>query len=166
MKLTRHYAINVLFARLEQMALGHMDETTLEALLTNIESLRKVAEDFELLKKELFKRIYGDVEQMTEEQKNDIRGFFEMLENGKADEAKDAYPDMIAKREKEIKVIVSLLNKEIDVEIASVDEKAFVKGLLLGNKDVKASEARAVFAPLFVTHEREEADFSELDELI
>lgn len=170
MKTTRHYAINILFENLGQMALGHLDENTLEVAMTNFEALRKTADDFEALKKELFKRIYGDTEKMTEDEKKRINDFFEMLGKVQGDDTeavKAAYPDLYALREKEVKVIVSLLNKEIEVDITPMDEKAFVKGVLLGNKAMRANEVRMRFAPMFKAEEREEkADFSELDEMM
>lgn len=170
MKITRHYAINILFNRLGQMALGNLDENTLEVALTNIEALRKVTDDFEALKKELFKRIYGDVEKMSEEDKTNINNFFAMLGKVKDEDAeavKAAYPKLYAMREKEVMIIVSLLNKEIEIDLTPMDEKAFVKGIILGNKDAKAHEVSMIFAPMFKTIERDgKADFAELDELM
>lgn len=169
MKTTRHYAINVLLANLSTLALGNLDEATLEIALTNIEALRKVADDFEALKKELFKRIYGDVDKMSEDERKNLQDFFDMLGKIKdeTDAIKSAYPSLYAMREKEIKVIVSLLNKEIEVDIEPMERKTFTKGILLGNKDAKAIEIERVFAPMFRTEESEaKADFSELDNLI
>lgn len=170
MKTTRHYAINTLFAKLGQMALGHLDENTLEVVMTNFEALRKVADDFESLKKELFKRIYGDSEKMTEEEKKRINDFFSMLGKIKGENVetvKVAYPDLYAMREKEVKVIVSLLNKEIEVDITPMNENAFVKGVLKGNKTMNTREVSATFAPMFeVAESEDEADYSELDELL
>lgn len=169
MKTTRHYAVNVLFANLGTLALGHLDEKTLESAMTNFEALRKVADDFEALKKELFKRIYGDIEQMADDDKQRINDFFSMLEKAKNDTeaVKAAYSDLYALREKEVKVIISLLNKEIEIDIDPMDEKAFTKGVLLGNKNAKANDIAMVFRPMFkAENEETNTDFSELDELV
>lgn len=169
MKLIRNYAIKV-YETLNTMALGHLDDATLELTLQNLSVLGKAYDDFLALKKELFKRIYGDVEQMSEDDKKNLQDFFDML--GKVKDAetesavKAAYPALYEKREKEVKVIVSLLNKEIEVEIEPMDANAFVKGIVKGKKDTKIADIRALFALIFKAEEKKDADLSELDELM
>lgn len=173
MKLTRNQAINI-FTGLGGLALGSLTEDVLEKTMDNLMALRKVADDFEALKKELFKRLYGDIEKMDETEKKKLTDFFGML--SKLEHAEDkaemeqaiktAYPEYYDLRVKEIKMLVSLLNKDVDVELAKVDEKIFVKGILMGNKGAKAHEVRGMYAPLFIAPEKAETDLSELDELL
>lgn len=173
MKITRNQAINM-FGTLGQIALGKLNEDTLERTMHNFCELRKVADDFEALEKELFKRLYGDMETMEETERKDIQDFFGML--SKLDHAEDkvemeqtikaAYPKLYDLRRKEVGVIISLLNKEVEVEIQTVDEQAFTKGVIAGNKDFKTFEVKQAFAPLFEVAEAKETDLSELDELL
>lgn len=169
MKLTRNYALEA-YRRLGAMALGHLDDVTLETTLNNFNALRKIADDFEALKKELFKRIYGDVEQMSEDERNDLQKFFDMLgkvQDGESEKAiKAAYPAYYDMRVKELKVLVSLLNKEVDTDVEPMDADAFCKGIVKGQKDIQMAEIRAFFAPIFKENEKKDADLSELDELL
>lgn len=168
MKLFRNYIVRV-YETLNTMALGHMDDATLELTLQNLNALGRAYDDFLALKKELFKRIYGEVEKMTEDERKELQDFFDML--GKVKDAetesavKAAYPALYEKRQKEVKVLVSLLNKEIEVEIEPMDADAFVKGIVKGKKDTKIADIRAFFAPIFKA-EKKDADLSELDELM
>ena len=169
MKTTRTVAITM-FEALSQIALGQMEDSVLEKTMTNFEALKRVKDDFEELKKELFKRLYGDVEKMDEEKRKGIQEFFDALSKVKSDEdavaVKKEYPELFETRVKEMNVIVSLLNKEVEIEIEKVDEKAFVAGVIKGNKKVSVAEAEGLFRPLFEEKEKKEADFSELDELM
>lgn len=177
-KITRRNAVN-LFAQLGAMALGHLDDETLTATMDNFNTFRKVQEDFEALKKELFKRIYGDVEKMDEDEKKRLQDFFDILnkmQNNTSVEklteldtlAKETYPELYEMRKKEINVILSLLAKEIEVEIVEVDADDFIKGIVKGKKDAPVHKIRAVFAPMFKEEKTDDkkADFSELDELL
>ena len=169
MKTTRNTAI-MMFDVLAQMALGQMDEVTLEKTMTNFEALRKVREDFEAVKNELFKRLYGDVEKMTEDEKKTLQDFFGMLAKIKDEDGEKAvraaYPELAEKREKELKILASLSNKEIEVEIEKVNDVLFTAGLIKGNKKMSVAEIALIFHPLFEEKEKKEADFSELDELM
>lgn len=173
MKITRHTAIQ-LFHKLGTMALGHLDDDTLEAVMTDFNAFRKIAEDFEELKKELFKRLYGDLDAMDEADKKRILAFFEIIAKiEKADNkaeletlAKETYPDIYDLRRKELKCIISMLGKEIDVDVVKVDADAFIKGIVKGKKDAPVHEIRAAFVPIFKELERTENDYSELDSLL
>lgn len=165
-----------MFARLGQMALGNLDDRTLGDTMDNISALRKVQEDFDALKKELFKRLYGDVDTMEEDRKKEVTDFFDMLgrlERAEGDETielekvcRAAHPELYDLRVKEVKVLMSLLGKEVDVDIVKLDETAFVRGVLKGRKDANVNELHTVFAPLFAKKEKADADLSELDELL
>lgn len=179
MKMTRNAAIGM-FQTLGAMALGNLNDEVLTATMDNFNAFRKVADDFEALKKELHKRIYGDVEKMDEDERKRYTDFMSLLEKmgrtkeaEKVDElaklAKDTYADLYAMREKEVKVLVSLLNKEIDVEVTPVDADEFCKGVIRGKKDTPIHEIRAVFSFMFKKEEKnedEKEDFSELDDLL
>lgn len=170
MKVLRHSAI-IMFRQLGTMALGHLTETTLEATMDNFNAFRKVAEDFDKLKEELHKRLYDGVD---EDKKN---AFFEEVAKMEKEREiekkleytkmlKDSYSDIWAIYQKNINVIDSLLNKEVDVEITEVDADEFIKGVVRGKKDAPIHEIRAAFKPMFKAEEEKEADFSELDELL
>ena len=174
-KITRNHAIG-LFERLGVMTLSKLEDSILVATMNNINALRKVADDFEALKKELFKRLYGDTEKMDDAQRKKLQDFFDMLQkigNAKGEEAKAletackvAFPEYYEVRVKELSVLMTLLNKEVEIEIEEVEETAFVKGIVAGNDAIKVQEVHAIFAPLFKAEEKKDADFSELDELL
>ena len=89
MKIKRHAAISM-FQTLGTMALGHLDEATLEATMDNFNAFRKAAEDFDKLKEELSKRLYADVDEKKKED------FFKIV--GKYENEKDADKKMEYKK--------------------------------------------------------------------
>ena len=153
-----------MFENLRNLALGHLEDVTLAKTMTNLESLRKVVDDFENLKKELFKRIYGDIESMGENEKENLKDFFSMLSNNA--NVANTYPNLYKLRQKEVSVIVSLLNKDVEVDVEPVDKNLFVAGIIKGNKDAKVVDVVNVFAPLFEPQDEKITDVSELDEFI
>ena len=165
-KITRQYAISM-YQNLGAMALGHMDETTLSAVLDNLDKFRKVQEDFQKLSQELAKRLY---EGKDEEQKN---AFFALV--GKMESEKDIekrmeiekelkeYPEFYELYIKHLNVLSKLLCKEIEMDITEVDKDAFIAGVVKGKKDAPVHEIVAFFAPMFKEEERQ-TDLSELDE--
>lgn len=169
MKTTRNRVV-MMFDMLSQLALGQMDEITLEKTMTNYEALRKVREDIEAMKKELFKRLYGDVEKMSEDEKKNLQDFFDMLAKVKDEEGEKAvraaYPALAEAREKEMKILLSLGNKEVEVEVEKVNDVLFTAGIIKGNKKISVADIALVFHPLFEEKEEKPADFSELDELM
>ena len=161
----------MMYQQIGTMALGHLNEETLEAVIDNFNAFRKVAEDFDTLKEELSKRLYANVD---ESKKNT---FFNLIAKYEAerDMQKRAeqwemmnrnFSDLLPIYEKHLSVIVSLANKEVDIELTEVDEDDFVKGVVKGAKDAPVLDIRAVFAPMFKKAEKKEDDFSELDELL
>lgn len=178
MKLTRNTAI-ALFRNLGQSALGHLDDATLTTVMSNFNALQKVADDFESLKKELFKRIYGDAEKMAEDERKRLNDFFKAIakmEKAERESIKEldaalkaTYPDLYEMRQKEVKVLLTLLDKEVEADIELVDADAFIAGIAKGAKDAKLAEIRLAFAPMFRKAKEEEKareDFSELDSLL
>lgn len=169
MKILRHKAVAMADA-LAGLALSEVDVQTLETTMMNYEHLRRAKEDFNALQNELFKRIYGDVEKMQESEKKPLQEFFNALgkvrDNEGEDTLKKAFPALFEKREKEMQVLQSLLNKELEIALEKVDEKAFVGGIVKGNKRLSMAEVARVFAPMFEEKEKQETDLSELDDLL
>lgn len=172
--ITRDHAV-AMFSALEKMTLSNMEDSILEPTIANIAILRKVNEDYEALKNELFKRLYGDVETMEEDARKRLQDFFDMLGKmgkvrGTEYEAldlacKETYPELYVIRIKEVKVISNLLNKELELDFTEVDEKAFTMALVKNNDKVKATGVHQLFAPFFAPEEKT-TDFSELDTLL
>lgn len=170
MKIRRHAAISM-FHTLGTMALGHLDEAILEATMDNFNAFRKAAEDFDKLKEELSKRLYADVEEKKKEDFFKIVGKYESEKDAdKRSEyeklMKDSYVELWPVYEKHIAVLTSLANKEIEVEITKVDKDAFILGILKGNKNNPSFLIEQVFGFMFKELEKEEDNFSELDELL
>ena len=175
MKITR-FAANRIFHRIGTMALGHLDEKTLEAVIENFNVFRKVVDDLETLKRELFKRIYGDLDKMDEVDREKIISFFELIEkieNADKDErikldtaAKETHPELYELRKKELATIIFLLNKEVEVEVSMVDADEFIKGIIKGKKDVSVNEIRSIFGFMLEEKEEGDVDLSELDGLV
>lgn len=183
-KITRNEAVSI-FGMLGSMALGHLSEDTLGLVMDNFNECRKVQEEIVKLNEELTKRLYADVDEKRKE------GFFKELSrmedlrnalnaSRSKEEAEkilkdmkditkllnDSYPDEKALNEKHSRVLNQLLAKEIEVELHEVDADEFIKGVVKGKKDAPIHEIRAAFAPMFKAEEKQETDFSELDELL
>lgn len=164
--ITRNHAIS-LFQTIGNMPLGNLDEATLESVMANFIAFRKVTENFDNLQKELSERLYKDV---------DKDAFFEVAEKYEREsniekraelyEVMKTHTDLMPIYEKHISVILSLLNKEVEIEVEEVDADAFIMGVVKGKKDAPIHEIRAVFAPLFKEIKKEATDMSELDELL
>ena len=175
MTITRNSAIRM-FQILGTLPLGNLDDITLEAMLENFDTFRKASESFDAMRNELFKRIYGDVENMSEDDKSRLTDFFELVERiAKASKedaaelenvAKTTYAELYEKRVKEVKILESLLTKPIELDIIDVDGNAFCKGILRGKKDAAAIELHSLFSFMFKKAEKAEAEYSELDELL
>ena len=170
-KITRQHAIE-LFRQIGAMALGHLDETTLSVVLDNFEKCRKVQEYYQKLSEELAKRLYDGKD---EEGK---KAFFELVAKFEKEQDMDkkveiegmmkAHNEFYELYKKQIKVLTQLFFKEIDLDLTEVDKDAFIKGIVLGKKDVRVHEIVAFFAPMFKAEEAEaeKQDFSELDDML
>lgn len=167
-KITRQHAIEM-FRNLGAMALGHLDETTLSAVLDNFDKFRTVQDDFQKLSQELSKRLY---EGKDEEQK---QKFFELVVKFEKAETleqkveqektmKETYPEFYELYAKQIKVLTQMLHKEIEIDITEVDKDAFISGVVKGKKDAPVHEIVGFFAPIFKEEENVATDLSELDE--
>lgn len=170
MKITRHTAIQM-FQALGTMALGYLDDATLEATMDNFNAFRKVAEDFDKLKEELSNRLYADADKKKKDSFFEIVGKYEQEKDAdkKAEYMKlmqDSYSDLLPFYEKHLAVLASLANKEVEVEITKVEKDAFVRGVLKGNKGNSAFLIEHIFGFMFKDPEKKEDNFSELDELL
>lgn len=170
MKLKRNLA-NRMFRTLGTMALGHLDTATLDAVMNNINALRKVAEDYENIRQELTKRLYADVEETRRKKFFDLVTKMEVEKdmNKRAEyisTAEASYPDIWTIYLKHIEVINSLLDKEVEVELTEVNLDLFVKGIVKGKKDAPVLEIMSVFAPMLKKEDKADTDFSELEELL
>ncbi len=126
-KLTRNAAIS-LHSVIGTIALGNLDQNTLDAVMANFNAFRKVVEDFDELKKELSERLYKDVD------KDLHKEFFEIVakyETAREIEKKDelykvmeTYTDIYPLYEKHIKALASLLGREIEIELEDEEMSA------------------------------------------
>lgn len=160
-----------MFHTLGTMALGHLDENTLEAVMDNFNAFRKAAEDYDKLREELGKRLYADVAEERKTAFMEIVGKYEQEKDvEKKEEYKkllqDSYADLYPVYEKHMKVLQSLYAKEVEVEITKVDKTAFVRGVLKARKDLPALLIESAFAFMFAEPEKVEDDFSELDAIL
>lgn len=158
MKITRAQAIHIAEI-LENMTLGYMSSDTLDKLITNINTCSKVVEDFKGMTEELYKRLYLNFDNEK------VKEFFVLIKNNELDKAskyEDIYPVFVKHNE----VLKNLLSKELEVDIVVIDEDDFIKGAVLGKKDISIAEIKTVFNPMFSKKEKSTQDFSELDELL
>ena len=179
MKLTRNTA-RALFFNLGQVALREMDSEVLEVVMSNFEALRKVNEEWETMTKELAKRLYGDVEKMTEDERKAYSTFMEGIvayeraiqgnDQAKANELREAAKainaDLFKLYEKQIAVLNKLNRAEIDVDIKPVDKAKFSAGIIKSNDKWSAFGVDAIFNAMYAKEDVAENDFSELDELL
>lgn len=181
-KITRHTAI-VMYESLGAMALGHMNEDTLDVVMDNFNAFRKVDEDMKKLNEELHNRLYADVDREKKEDFFNLISEAEELRRKPITSNEDEQKVIDAFKEKKVKidaeyadlykiykkhnaVYAKLRNKEVEVDIIEVDGNDFIKGVIRGNKDAPVHEIRAIFEPMFKTEDIKEDDFSELDELL
>lgn len=181
-KITRHSAI-VMYETLGAMALGYLDEDTLDVVMNNFNAFRKVDEDMKNLNEELHNRLYTDVAKEKKEEFFNLINKVEELRRMPITSNEDEQNTIDAIKEKMIKieaeyadvdkiykkhnaVYMKLRNKEVEVDITELDANDFIKGVIRGKKDAPIHEIRAIFAPMFKAEEVKKSDFSELDELL
>lgn len=179
MKLTRNTA-RALFFNLGQVALREMDSEVLEVVMSNFEALRKINEEWETMTKELAKRLYGDVEKMTEDERKAYSTFMEGIvayeraiqgnDTSKANDLREAAKainvDMFKLYEKQIAVLNKLNRAEIEVDIKPVDKAKFSAGIIKSNDNWSAFGVDAIFNAMYAKEDEVANDFSELDELL
>lgn len=170
MKIKRHIAVST-FKILGSMALGYLEDATLEATMDNFNAFRKVVDDFDRLKEELSKRIYANIDEKKVEDFFKVVGKYEdeKDEKKKAEYKKlmkDSYAEIYLLYEKHITVLTSLANKEVEVEIVKVDKDTFILGIMKGNKNNSSFFIEHVFGFMLKDAEVLENNFTELDELL
>jgi predicted transcriptional regulator len=109
-------------------------------------------------KSELAKRLYQDVKEER------LRAFFDAVQKNETELLEKEYADILPLRAKEIEVIVSLFNKNVEMDIKEIDGKAFRKAVMKAQPETKAVTFE-MLAPMFIA-EKQAEDFSELDELL
>ena len=152
----------ILYNQMATMAFGHLSEETLEAVMDNFVSLGKVAEHYQKLMEELSKRLYEGIDDSMKSDYN------EMAKKATAEELEAAFPKLFKLVQKQNAIDASLRSKDVGVELALVDKKEFVKGVLKGKPSL-ATVVFDLFEPMFKEEEKKEdekVDFSELDALL
>lgn len=158
MKIARQNAARMAEA-LSQLPLGHLQADMLEDVMNNYIVLSRIFEDFKNLNFELHKRLYAGIDEAV------VKEFFALIMKGKNEEAAAfdyIYPIFMNHE----RVAKALALKEIEADVKLVDEDAFVKDILRGQKDISIAEIRQIFAPMFIKAEKPIQDFSELDDLL
>ena len=140
------------------MALGHLATEELEKVMDAFDTLKKEVEKIDTLKTELAKRLYQGVDEKR------LQEFFAAIQKNE-EGIEDKYADLVPLRQKEVQVIIGILNKEAEVEIDTIDGKEFRKAVMKAQPDTKTAVFE-LLTPLFTEEEKEEADLSELDEFL
>ena len=172
-KITRNQAV-LMFQNIGTMAIGHLDEETLSATLDNLDALRKVHDDVRALSDELAKRLYDGTDQAKKKEFFKVVSLYESACHArdleKADQnlaiMKDTYADFYPLYEKQVSVLKKIRNKEVEIDLAEIDKEAFIKGIVLGQKDIQIFDIVRAFAPMFKDEDKAETDLAELDELL
>lgn len=158
--------------RLSGMAFGHFNEDDLEKMMNNYAAIGAVVEEHNKLNDELRKRLYGDLDKKKIEEFNDaLRNAQKTKDADKRaaalNEVANAYPDLYALLEKQLRVSGSLRAKEVEIEIEPIDKEAFMIAAIKAKADIPQG-AYALFEPLYEEKKQEDKadDFSELDELL
>jgi hypothetical protein len=168
MKLIRKQVLDM-FKAMESLVFGYLSETAVVTALSNYNALRKEGLSYQQLSAELRKRIYANVD------KDKLKDFFDIaiqfeqekdvdLREGLKQRMMSEYPDLFELYLKHVNINVSILNKEIELDIELMDKDEFIKGIILGNKEVLAEDLNRVLEPLFTKEGESNPDFAELDE--
>lgn len=140
------------------MAFGHLATEDLEKVMDAFDSLKKEVEKIDALKTELAKRLYQGVDEKR------LQEFFTAIQKNEED-IEEKYADLVPLRQKEVQVIIGIFNKVVEVEIDTIDGKEFRKAVMKAQPDTKTAVFE-LLTLLFSEEEKEEADLSELDELL
>lgn len=162
--ITRHHA-DLMFRVIGRLPLGNLDIELIEAAIDNMNAFGAVSEEITKMTTELSKRLFDGIEQERQDEYDEMA-----QKEGVTDDAlKSAFPDLYPLVVKQNKVVASIRNKEVDVEIKEIDKDAFIKGVLAGKAKLSIRDFD-IFEPMFKTvkteEKKEEEDFSELDELM
>ncbi len=158
--ITRHHA-DLMFRVLGRLPLGNLDTELIEATMDNMTAFGAVSEEITKMTTELAKRLFEGIEQ------DRLKEYDEMAqkEGVTEDALKAAFPDLYPLAIKQGKVVTSIRNKEVEMDIKEMDKDAFIKGVLAGKAKLSIRDFD-IFDPMFKEVEKKEDDFSELDELM
>lgn len=157
--ITRGQAI-LIYNRMATMAFGSLSEEMLEAVMGNFLELGKVVEPYVKMAEELGKRLFEGIDEQT------IKDYNALSEKGDVEAVKAAFPKLFELVQKQNKVDAALRAKEIEVELAEVEKKDFIKGVLKENPKTPML-LFDLFEPMYKAEKKAETtDFSELDELM
>lgn len=155
--ITRRNAI-AMFQQLGQMAIGHLNDADMEAVMDNIAALRTVAEQYTKLAEELHRRLFGGVDEER------CRAYDSIVREHGMDAVGEEYADIKTLVEKKVSVMYGLESREVAVELRKVERKAFMMAVLKA-QPATPQTAFNVLAPMFEDNEAE-TDMAELDELL
>lgn len=155
--ITRRNAI-AMFQQLGQMAIGHLNDADMEAVMDNIAALRSVAEQYTKLAEELHRRLFGGVDEER------CRAYDSIVREHGMDAVGEDYADIKALVAKKMSVLAGLESREVSVDIREVDRKSFMMAVLKSQPDT-TQIAFNVLSPMFI-ESKTKADMSELDELM
>ena len=155
--ITRRHAI-AMFQQLGQVAIGHLNDADMEAVLDNIASLRTVADQYTKLAEELHRRLFEDVDEQR------CRAFDSIVREHGIEAVGEEYADIKALVERKVSVMLGLESREVAIELRKVERKAFMMAILKAQPDTPQN-AFNVLAPMFEDNEAE-TDMAELDELL
>ena len=166
--ITRKMAIG-LCKTIDSLSLGNLEGNALAAVVANLEELRKVHETFNKMIKSLSDRLYKDVD------KDARQLFFEAVakhdRESNPDKKKElydvlvSYKDIMPIYEKHVSVALSLLNKEVEIDIEEVEANALLVGISKANKDMTVRDIRELFSIMIEPIDTEDGE-DELNELL
>ena len=145
---------------LGRMALGYLDEETLDKVIGNYHALGVIAKELRTLNDSLHSRIYAD------QKREDVDALFVHIIKGNITEAKSSFPQLWPIFLKHDSLANKLANKEVEVELEMVDADAFIKGAIKGKKDAAIGEILDVLSPMFEKKNEQDVAQDELDELL
>ena len=165
---TRRMAIS-LFKAIDNTPLGNLEGNTLASVVANLEEFRRVYESFNKMIKSLSDRLYKDIDSNTRMSFVEVVAKQEREDNPEKKkelyESLANYKDIMPLYEKHIDVALSLLNKEVEIDIEEVDANALIVGVSMANKDMTIREIRELFSIMIVELDTEDVE-SELEELL
>ena len=165
---TRRMAIS-LFKAIDNTPLGNLEGNTLASVVANLEEFRRVYESFNKMIKSLSDRLYKDIDSNTRMSFFEVVAKYEREDNPEKKkelyESLANYKDIMPLYEKHIDVALSLLNKEVEIDIEEVDANALIVGVSMANKDMTIREIRELFSIMIVELDTEDVE-SELEELL
>ncbi len=166
MKATRKEFIEKFYI-INSMVLTGLEADTLATTVNNLMALEKVNSEMNAMREDLKKRLYKDTEEgrykafeevlykYETEKDSDKKFHYENL-------LKDSYSELWPIYQKQLSVIKTLYDKEVDVDITKVSKDKFIQGILRENK-LPFDAVSRTFSYMF---DETKTETSELDELL